>query len=105
MLEKQREELRDEVAFLKSLSMRNNLVLTDVQEVNSGGNEAAEITEIKLWAHLHDALKIAKDISDTIRFERVHRSTGQQVSGKIRNIVVKVTYFKDREMVRKQWKN
>ncbi|KAH3816610.1 hypothetical protein DPMN_118128 [Dreissena polymorpha] len=56
---------------------------------NSGGKETTEITEIQLRKHLQDTFKIAKDIADTIRFERVHRSPGQPVSGKIRNIVVK----------------
>ncbi|XP_052268336.1 uncharacterized protein LOC127869720 [Dreissena polymorpha] len=105
MLEKQREELRDDVAYLKSQSMRNNLVFTNIQEDNSTGNETAEITETKLRNHLQEKLKIAKDIADTIRFERVHRSPGQPVSGKIRNIVAKFTFFKDREMVRREWKH
>ena len=100
--EKQREELRDDVAYLKSQSMRNNLVFTNIQEDNSTGNETAEITETKLRNHLQEKLKIAKYIADTIRFERVHRSPGQPVSGKIRNIVAKFKYFKDR-MVRRQW--
>ena len=32
-------------------------------------------------------------------------SPGAPVPGKIRSIVAKFTYFKDRELVRKQWKN
>ncbi|KAH3777115.1 hypothetical protein DPMN_178552 [Dreissena polymorpha] len=105
MLEKQREELRDDVAHLKSQSMRNNLVFTIIQEDNSTVNETAETTETKLRNHLQEKLKIAKDIADTIRFERVHRSPGQPVSGKIRNIVAKFTFFKDREMVQREWKH
>ncbi|KAH3772639.1 hypothetical protein DPMN_173980 [Dreissena polymorpha] len=101
MLEKQREELWDDVAYLKSQFIPNNLVFTNIKEDNSSGNETAEITETKLRTHLQETLKIAKDIAETIRFERVHRSPGQPVSGKIRNIVAKFKYFKDR-MVRRQ---
>ncbi|KAH3704576.1 hypothetical protein DPMN_079634 [Dreissena polymorpha] len=100
MLEKQREELRDDVAYLKSQSMRYNLVFTNIKEDNSSGNETAEVTKTNLRIHLQETVKITKDIADTI-----HRSPGQPVSGKIRNIVAKFTHFKDREMMRRQWKH
>jgi chromosome segregation ATPase len=103
-LEKEREALRDDVSYLQSQSMRNNLVFAGVSEDNSNGNEVPEITERKLRQHLVDAFHIAQEIVDSIRFERVHRSPGAPVVGKIRNIVSKFTYFKDREMVRKRWK-
>ncbi|XP_052812861.1 uncharacterized protein LOC128240302 [Mya arenaria] len=104
-LEKQREELRDDVAYLKSQSMRNNLIFTNIPEDNSTGNESAEVTEDKLRQHLQDTLKLAKETVESIRFERVHRSPGQPVPGRIRNIVAKFTFFKDREVVRRQWKH
>ena len=103
-LEKERESLRDDVAYLKSQSMRNNLVFTNVPEDNAGGNGSGEATERRLLQHLQDALKVAKETADSIRFERVHRSPGYPVPGKVRTIVAKFTYFKDREFVRKQWK-
>ena len=63
-----------------------------------------ETTEKRLRQHLHDACKVARDVADSIKFERVHRSPGSPISGKVRNIVAKFTYFKDRESVRKCWK-
>ncbi|XP_052762354.1 uncharacterized protein LOC128204998 [Mya arenaria] len=105
MLERQREELRDDIAYLKSQSMRNNLVFTNIPEDNATGSEPADVTEAKLRNHLHETLKIAKETANAMRFERVHRSPGQPVVGKIRNIVAKFTFFKDREVVRRQWKH
>ncbi|XP_052784275.1 uncharacterized protein LOC128220063 [Mya arenaria] len=95
---------RDDVPYLQSQSMRNNLVFTEVPEDNTSGSEAAEATERKLRQHLQDAFKIAREMAESIWFERVHRSPGAPVTGKIRNIVAKFTFFKDREMVRKSWK-
>lgn len=103
-LDKERESLRDEVAYLKSQSMRNNLVFTNVPEDNASGSGPVEVTERKLRQHLQDALKIAKETAESIRFERVHRSPGHPVTGKVRSIIAKFTYFKDRDFVRKQWK-
>jgi hypothetical protein len=84
--------------------MRNNVVFTNVPEDNASGSEPVEITERKLRKHLQDALKIAKETTDSIRFERVYRSPGHLVTGKLRSIIAKITFFKDREFVRKQWK-
>ncbi|KAH3707387.1 hypothetical protein DPMN_066792 [Dreissena polymorpha] len=66
-----------------------------------------ELTYLKSQSmqHLHDALKLAKETVSGIRFERVHRSPGQPVPGRVRTIVAKFTYFQDRELLRKQWKS
>ncbi|XP_052788391.1 uncharacterized protein LOC128223149 [Mya arenaria] len=104
VLEKERDALRDDVSYLQSQSMRNNLVFFGVPEDNTNGSEPAEATERKLRLHLQDAFKIAKETAESIRFERVHRSPGSPITGKIRNIIAKFTYFKDREMIRKSWK-
>ncbi|XP_052222380.1 uncharacterized protein LOC127838566 [Dreissena polymorpha] len=104
-LEKERNELRDHVAYLKSQSMRNNLVFTNIPEDNSTGSEPPEVTERKLRNDLEEKLKIAKETADAMRFERVHRSPSHPVHGKVRNIIAKFTFFKDRELVRKQWKH
>lgn len=104
-LEKARDDMRDEVAYLKSQSMRNNLIFTNITEDNSSGLESYETTEKLLRQHLQDKLWIAKEMAESIRFERVHRSPGHTISGKVRNIVAKFIYFKDREFVRKQWKH
>ncbi|XP_052762106.1 uncharacterized protein LOC128204742 [Mya arenaria] len=103
-LEKERDTLRDDVSYLQSQSMRNNLVFTGVVEDHTDGNEHADVTERKLRQHLQDAFKIAREVADSIRFERVHRSPGSPFAGKTRNIIAKFTFFKDREMVRKSWK-
>ncbi|XP_060554240.1 homeobox protein unc-42-like [Ruditapes philippinarum] len=103
-LEKARGSMREEVSYLKSQSMRNNLIFTNVPEDNSSGNETTEVTERKLRKHLQDALKVAKETADSIRLERVHRSPGQPIPGKTRTIVAKFTFFKDRELIRRQWK-
>jgi len=39
-LEKQREELRDDMTYMKSQSMRNNLIFTNIPEDNSSGSES-----------------------------------------------------------------
>ncbi|KAH3794188.1 hypothetical protein DPMN_147719 [Dreissena polymorpha] len=84
--------------------MRNNLLFNGVAEDNSTGSESPETTERRLRQYLQDAFKIQHDVADTISFERVHRSPGSPIPGKVRNIVAKFTYFKDRESVRKRWK-
>ena len=104
-LQKERDSLREDVVYLKSQSMRNNLIFTNVPEDNSTDIEKADVTEKKLRQHMKDNLKIAEETADTIRFERVHRSPGQPVPGKIRSIVAKFTFFQERESVRRQWKN
>jgi hypothetical protein len=104
-LEKSRDAARDEVTYLKSQSMRNNLIFTNIPEDNSSGNESQEVTEQKLRNHLHEALKISKEVVNELRFERVHRSPGHVLPGKKRTVVAKFTYFKDREQVRRQWRN
>jgi hypothetical protein len=84
--------------------MRNNLIFVGIPENNTNGNESPEVTERLLRQHLRDAFNISQELTDSIRFERVHRSPGAPVAGKVRNVVAKFTYFKDREMVRKRWK-
>ena len=90
------------IAYLKSQSMRNNSVFTYIPEDNSSGSEPPEVTERKLRNHLEEKLKIAKETADAMRFERVLRSPSHPVHGKVRNIIAKLTFFKDRELVRKQ---
>ena len=102
-LEEERDNLKDDVAYLKSQSMRNNLIFTGVAE--TGINEGYEQTEANLSQHLVDAMKIQKEVADNIQFESVHRSPREPLPRKTRSIVAKFTYFKDRELVRKQWKN
>lgn len=85
---------------MKSQSMRNNLIFTNIPESTM---ESAVETEEKIRKHLHEKMKLAKEQADQMGFERVHRK-GQKEPGRIRHIVAKFTLFKDREYVRKQWK-
>ncbi|XP_052281151.1 uncharacterized protein LOC127878663 [Dreissena polymorpha] len=101
-LERERDSLRDDLVYMKSQSMRNNLVFTGVPEVDK---ETPEVTESILRKHINEALNIAKETADTIKFERVHRSPGEHTRGKIRSIIAKFSFFKDKEIVRRQWKH
>lgn len=101
-LEKDRTNLRDDIAYLKYQSMRNNLIFTGVPE--TGDNETPEKTVKTLKRHLMDAMNIAAEVAESVKFERVHRSPSEPIRGRTRSIVAKSTYFKDRESVRRQWK-
>lgn len=103
-LEKKRDELQDDLTYMKAQSMRNNLVFTNIPEEVGTEIETAEVSEKKLRQHLQSALKIAKETAETIRFERVHRTPGHRLQGKTRNMVAKFSFFQDRELVRRQWK-
>lgn len=100
MLEKQKENLQNEVTYLQSQSMRNNLLFTNIPEAPS---EKYEDTENILRQFMVKEMKVAQDLVDKISFERVHRM-GNKTNGRSRNIVAKFTLFKERELVRKQWK-
>lgn len=100
-LEKEREGIRDDLAYLQSQSMRNNLVFGNIFEAPS---ETPAETEDILRGFMEKELEIAKDIVDSFQFERVHRM-GAKSGSKKRNIVAKFTLFKEREFVRKQWKH
>ncbi|KAH3696510.1 hypothetical protein DPMN_083975 [Dreissena polymorpha] len=84
--------------------MRNNLMFTSDPEDNASGNETPVVTELKLRQYFEDDVLMAREFMDFIRFERVHRFPGAPTAGKVRNIVTKFSYFKNREMARKHWK-
>ena len=92
-LERERNTLRDDVSYLQSQSMRNNLIFTGVPEENTGGSEPVEVTERWLRQHLQDAFKFTWEVTEGIKFERVHRSPGTPVTWKTRNILAKFTFF------------
>ena len=52
---------------------------------------------------VNNKLKVARETVEAMRFERVHRTPSQPVRGKVRTIVAKFTFFKNREKVRRQW--
>ena len=88
-------EMKEDLMDMKSRSMRDNLLFTNISK------HEHEDTELILTNFLKDRMNIT-DIS----FERVHRMgrVYQQPRGqpaRPRTIVAKFTYFKDRERVRK----
>ncbi|KAH3789037.1 hypothetical protein DPMN_167204 [Dreissena polymorpha] len=56
-LEREPDSLREDLTYMESQSMRNNLIFTGVPEVES---ESPDTTESILRKHLTDALKIAR---------------------------------------------
>jgi hypothetical protein len=101
-LTRQATGIQDELTYLKSQSMRNNLIFGGIEEPI---NERQPDIEPKVRNFMVEKLKIAQQIVDNIVIERAHR-TGYQESdpSKRRNriIVCKFANFKDREQVRKQ---
>ncbi|KAH3771656.1 hypothetical protein DPMN_172983 [Dreissena polymorpha] len=73
--------------------MRNNLVFSGEPET---GNESPETTEQIQRKHLRNALKIAQETVDTIRFEMVHRSPAEHRRGKVRYYIFLRTIFVQR---------
>ena len=94
---------REELIYLKSQSMRNNLVFGNIPEQTA---ETWEQSEEKLRLFLNEKMKIAMDQVNAIKFERVHRMGNfSQNSAHPRKLVAKFVYFKDREYVRRQREN
>lgn len=100
-MKKQRNSLRDEIVYLQSQSMRNNLLFCNIEEATS---ETPDITENKLREFIVQKMKLAQNIVDDMKFERVHRIGTNTDRNRCRNIVAKFSLFKERELVRKQWK-
>ena len=71
---------------------------------NEAQQEKSEDTEIILRQFLVEKMKIAQDLVNKISFERVHRM-GYSSNGRARSIVAKFTLYKEKELVRKQWKS
>ena len=81
--------------------MRNNLIFCGIEETP---NETPTESENKIRSFIADRLELAQNDVDSLRIERAHRigaKDGNQGSTS-RKIVVKFTYFKDREIVRKE---
>jgi len=96
-LQQQNEKLQDNLNYLTSQSMRNNLVFSNVFEQQ---HERPVQTENILRGFLVSEMKLAQDLVDSLKFERVHRMGEPNKHGK-RNIVAKFTFYKDRETVRR----
>ena len=69
-IERDNNRLRDEVVYLQSQSMRNNLTFSNIIKTNTDGTED---TEQVLRTFLEDKMKNAKDLIYRMSFERVHR--------------------------------
>ena len=95
-------EVKDELNYLHSLSMRNDLIFSNIPEER---NETYERTEKILRQFIEDKLKFEHDLVNDIQLERVHRIGQCRADGKIRQIVAKFTLFKDREAVRNERRN
>lgn len=95
-------KVNDSLLYVQSQSMRNNLIFTGITE---DPREKPEVTESKLRQFMVEKLKLAQDMVDGFRLERVHRMGDYSVragaSNKPRNIVAKFLQFKDREIVRR----
>ena len=101
-------DLTQETDYLESQSRRNNLRIDGIPE---SSNESWAETETCVRDVQHTKLQMAKETVDSIEIERAHR-TGRKnypdsrsnEGKKPRTIVIKLTKFKDRELILKQAK-
>ena len=98
-MQKERDSMKEDIIYMKSQSMRSNLIFSRIQEES---DETPEKTEKIVRDFLVDKLKLSKEKVDDIKFERVHRMGNRAWQGYSRNIVAKFTLFKDRECVKQQ---
>ncbi|XP_060551416.1 uncharacterized protein LOC132712992 [Ruditapes philippinarum] len=92
-------QVKDDLLYVKSQSMRNNLIFGNIPEPKQ---ETWENREQTLRRFFVDHLNIAQQLADNLQFERVHRMGDyNQRSGSPRKIVAKFAFYKDREMVRR----
>ena len=101
-LESANAALKDEMVYIQSQSMRNNLVFSGIEEDK---NETPELTERKLRDFLVDKLHMAQEAVKQLHFDRVHRFGSRSNTMIYRRIVAKFTFYKQREVVRKLRKN
>ena len=98
-LNTEKANMEDSLLYVQSQSMRNNLIFTNISESK---HEKPGDCENLIRTFMYKKLRLAQNIVDDIRFERVHRvgerSYGQ--NGKPRNIGAKFLSFKDSETVR-----
>lgn len=86
------EGLQSSIIDLKSRSMRDNLIFSGIPDTTNEDCEAV----------LHHFLENKLKIDEYISFERVHRmGKPDEFKTKPRNIVAKLSFFKDGEFVRR----
>ena len=93
-IEAENKSLKGDIIDMKSRSMRDNLIFSNIPEKE---NETPDVTEHILREFLEVNLKMEKQDVTNIRFDRVHRIHGQR---KPRAIVAKFCDFKQRQIVR-----
>ena len=93
-LEQQREEMQADIVYMKSQSMRNNLIFTHIAESEN------EDCEKKIKEFIMSKMKVGKECVDRMKFERVHRM-GMRKPDRARNIVAKFHNFKDKDAVKR----
>ena len=93
-IEAENKSLKGDIIDMKSRSMRDNLIFSNIPEKE---NETPDDTEHILREFLEVNLKMEKQDVTNIRFDRVHRIHGQR---KPRAIVAKFCDFKQRQNVR-----
>lgn len=96
-LETKNKQLNDELLYVQSQSMRNNIVFGNIEEALPGETENAESV---VRDFLVSKMKLASDLVSEMKFERIHRM-GEKRPGKNRPIVAKFNLFKERELVRR----
>ena len=83
--------MKEELNYVQSHSMRNNLIFSNIIEET---NEAAERTEAILRQFKVKNMKIAQDLAYEIKFDRVHRIGQKRTDGKIHQLAQKLgRYF------------
>ena len=97
-LEDRNKKLCDDLVYIQSQSMRNNLIFSNIEEAPTGSSEDCEQV---IRNFLCDKMKIANDLVKEMKFERVHRIGDHSRRDRPRSIVVKFNLFKERELVRK----
>ena len=66
---RQRDELKVELVYLQSQSMRNNLIFYNIEE---SVDETYEMSEKKVREFIHQKFRVAEDVIEKMQFERVH---------------------------------
>ena len=66
-LEKEKDALKDEVIYLQSQSMRNNLIFSNIPETLGETNEQADL---KIKEFIFEKMKVAKEVVDKMTFDK-----------------------------------
>ena len=98
-VETENKKLKDDVVDLKSRSMRDNLLFSNIPETQ---NETSKDTEHILRQFLKTDLRMEETQINSVKFDRVHRIAGSRTP---RVIVAKFNEYQQRQLVRGMSKN